>query len=127
MEGRRVKLYNPRPECSEQDIDETLEALGEVGRAVGFFILGNALLDTSIAAWDAKRYTDSIRPITVIRFMFGDAKIKAWAGPGLGTQVIECKDFRSYLPTPPFGGYISGHSAFSASATAQLVLPPCLQ
>jgi erythritol kinase (D-erythritol 1-phosphate-forming) len=34
VEGRRVKLYNPRPECSEQDIDETLEALGEVVRAV---------------------------------------------------------------------------------------------
>lgn len=34
VEGRRVKLYNPRPDCSEQDIDETLEALGEVVRAV---------------------------------------------------------------------------------------------
>jgi erythritol kinase len=34
VEGRRVKLYNPRPERSEQDIDETLEALGEVVRAV---------------------------------------------------------------------------------------------
>lgn len=32
--GRRVKLYNPRPECSEQDIEETLGALGEVLRAV---------------------------------------------------------------------------------------------
>lgn len=34
VEGRRVKLYNPRPECSEQDIEETLEALGEVVHAV---------------------------------------------------------------------------------------------
>ncbi|CAN5261942.1 FGGY-family carbohydrate kinase [soil metagenome] len=34
VEGRDVKLYNPRPECSEQDIDETFEALGEVVRAV---------------------------------------------------------------------------------------------
>lgn len=34
VEGRQVRLYNPRPECSEQDIDETLEALGEVVRAV---------------------------------------------------------------------------------------------
>lgn len=33
-EGRGVKLYNPRPECSEQDIDETMEALGAVVRAV---------------------------------------------------------------------------------------------
>ena len=27
VEGRRVKLYNPRPECSEQDIEETIKAL----------------------------------------------------------------------------------------------------
>jgi erythritol kinase (D-erythritol 1-phosphate-forming) len=34
VQGRQVKLYNPRPDCSEQDIEETLEALGEVVRAV---------------------------------------------------------------------------------------------
>jgi erythritol kinase (D-erythritol 1-phosphate-forming) len=34
VEGRRVNLYNPRPEYSEQDIDETLDALGEVVRTV---------------------------------------------------------------------------------------------
>jgi hypothetical protein len=88
-----------------------------------FFILNNALLDSSIAAWDIKRVTDSIRPVSVIRFLFGpDKKIKAWAGPGLGVQVISCKDFRSYLPTPPFSTYISGHSAFSATAAEILRL-----
>jgi hypothetical protein len=46
-----------------------------------FFILGNALLDTSIATGDIKRYTDSVRPITVIRFEMGNRKIQAWAGP----------------------------------------------
>jgi len=46
----------------------------------------------------------------------GNRKIVAWAGPGLGTKVIDCKDFRSYLPTPPFPSYVSGHSAFSAAA-----------
>src|SRR5712692_11554960 len=85
-----------------------------------FFILGNALLDSSIAAWDAKRYTDSIRPISVVRIMFGTARIKAWAGPGLGTQIIDCKNFRSYLPTPPFSSYVSGHSAFSTAAAEVL-------
>jgi membrane-associated phospholipid phosphatase len=81
-----------------------------------FFILGNALMDAGIAAWDVKRYTDSIRPITVIRALMGNQQIRAWAGPGLGVRVINCKDFRSYLPTPPFGSYVSGHSAFSAAA-----------
>lgn len=81
-----------------------------------FFILGNALMDAGIAAWDVKRYTDSIRPVTVIRALMGNQQIRAWAGPGLGVRLITCKDFRSYLPTPPFGSFVSGHSAFSAAA-----------
>jgi hypothetical protein len=81
-----------------------------------FFILGNALMDAGIAAWDAKRSWESIRPITVVRAVMGDRRITAWAGPGLGTRTIDCKEFRSYLPTPPFPGYVSGHSAFSAAA-----------
>ena len=85
-----------------------------------FFILGNALMDSSIAAWDIKRYSDSIRPATVIRWKMGSKEIEAWAGPGLGTRMIECKDFRSYLPTPPFSSYVSGHSTFSAAAAEVL-------
>ncbi|MCL6437613.1 MAG: carbohydrate kinase [Rubrobacteraceae bacterium] len=34
VERRRVKLSNPRPDCYEQDIEETLAAVGEVVRAV---------------------------------------------------------------------------------------------
>jgi membrane-associated phospholipid phosphatase len=88
-----------------------------------FFILNNAMLDTSIAVWDIKLVTDAIRPISVIRFVFGsERKIRAWGGPGLGTQLISCKDFRSYIPTPPFSTYVSGHSAFSAAAAEVLRL-----
>jgi membrane-associated phospholipid phosphatase len=81
-----------------------------------FFILGNAMMDASIAAWDVKRYTDSVRPVTVIRALLGNRQIRAWAGPGLGVRLINSKDFRPYLPTPPFAAYVSGHSAFSAAA-----------
>lgn len=34
VESRRVQLYNPRPEYFEQDIEETLDALGKVVRTV---------------------------------------------------------------------------------------------
>jgi membrane-associated phospholipid phosphatase len=91
----------------KQSLDQAVEM---------FFVLGNALMDAGIAAWDTKRYTDSVRPVTVIRGLMGNRKIVAWAGPGLGTKVIDCKNFRSYLPTPPFPSYVSGHSAFSAAA-----------
>lgn len=80
-----------------------------------FFILANALMDASIAAWDAKRCTDLIRPVSVVRVLLSARQIQAWAGPGLGIRTIYGKDFRSYLPTPPFASYVSGHSAFSAA------------
>lgn len=81
-----------------------------------YFILGNALMDAGIAAWDAKRCTDLVRPVTVVRMLMGNRQIHAWGGPGLGVRSLYGKDFRSYLPTPPFAGYVSGHSAFSAAA-----------
>jgi hypothetical protein len=81
-----------------------------------FFILDNALMDAGIAVWDCKRATDSIRPVSSIRFLFAHGKIRAWGGPGMGTQEISGVQFQSYIPTPPFASYISGHSTFSASA-----------
>jgi hypothetical protein len=87
-----------------------------------FFLLGNTLLDASIAAWDVKRCADSVRPVTVIRFLMAGRVVRAWAGPGLGIKNIDGKDFRSYLPTPAFGSYVSGHSAFSAAAAEILRL-----
>jgi hypothetical protein len=81
-----------------------------------FFILGNALMDASIAIWDAKRSTDSIRPVSIVQSLFSSREILAWAGPGLGTRTIYGRNFRSYLPTPPFSSYVSGHSGFSAAA-----------
>jgi hypothetical protein len=85
-----------------------------------FFILTNALMDAGIAAWDVKRCTDFIRPVTIVRMLMAAREVRAWAGPGLGVRTIYGRDFRSYLPTPPFAGYVSGHSAFSAAAAEVL-------
>ena len=91
-----------------------------------FFMLTNALFDTSIATWDAKRTYDSVRPITAIRFVFAGKKIQAWGGPGKGTQEIDGADWKPYQKsstvTPPFPEYVSGHSAFSAAAAEVLRL-----
>jgi hypothetical protein len=87
-----------------------------------FFILGNTLLDASIAVWDCKRFYDYVRPISAIRFLYDGQVIRAWAGPGQGTQEIDGARFRPYIPTPPFAEYTSGHSAFSASAAEVLHL-----
>ena len=47
-----------------------------------FFVLGQAMLDASIACWDAKRYYDSVRPVTLIRWAYKGQDITAWGGPG---------------------------------------------
>ncbi|MFN7979057.1 MAG: vanadium-dependent haloperoxidase [Vicinamibacterales bacterium] len=85
-----------------------------------FFALGNALLDASIAVWDAKTAYDFIRPISAIRFVNAGRQIEAWAGPGLGTRVIPGEKWQSYIATPAFAEYTSGHSGFSAAAAAVL-------
>jgi hypothetical protein len=87
-----------------------------------FFVLGNTLLDTSIAVWDCKRHFDYVRPVTVVRVLYAGQFIDAWAGPGKGVQRIPGETFRSYIPTPPFAEYPSGHSAFSAASAEVLRL-----
>lgn len=83
---------------------------------VMFFALGNALLDASIAVWDAKVAYDFARPISAIRFLNAGQVIEAWGGPGNGRRLISGETFRSYIATPAFAEYTSGHSAFSAAA-----------
>jgi hypothetical protein len=88
--------------------------------AKAFFALGNALLDASIATWQAKRVQDTVRPITYIRWLYAGKKLKGWAGPGKGIVSIDGADWIPYqapgVVTPPFAEYTSGHSAFSGAA-----------
>ena len=85
-----------------------------------FFALGQAMLDASIAAWDAKRAYDSARPITAIRYYFRGQTILSWLGEGQGAGWIQGENWRPYQritnPTPPFPEFLSGHSTFSAAA-----------
>ena len=83
-----------------------------------FFALGNAMLDISIAVWECKRFYDYVRPVSAIHFLYEDQPVHAWGGPYQGTQTIRGDQFQSYIRTPAFAEYVSGHSAFSsASAT----------
>jgi hypothetical protein len=103
-----------------------------------FFIVSSAILDASIATWDAKYVYDYVRPITAIRAL-GDTAIKAWRPQSLPTVLaystpptkesaingpvitpagigqIRAANWEPYLPTPSFPAYVSGHSALSAS------------
>ena len=54
-----------------------------------FFALTAAIHDAGIAAWDAKRVFDSVRPVTAIPFLFHGQTIMAWGGPYMGTVVMD--------------------------------------
>jgi hypothetical protein len=84
------------------------------------FAMANAELDAGIAVWDAKRQYDSARPITDVRYRYAGTRMVAWAGPNLGARAIDGAQWQPYQPswvvTPPFAEYLSGHSAFSTAA-----------
>jgi hypothetical protein len=90
-----------------------------------FFALGNALLDTSISVWEAKRFYDYVRPITAIRYLYAGKKIVAWGGPNQGTRTIDGAQWRPYDPanevTPASAEYPAEESAFAFAAARVLV------
>jgi hypothetical protein len=69
-----------------------------------FALLNIAMADAAICAWDAKYTFDFWRPVTAIAF----------AEPEL--------NWASFIVTPPFPDYVSGHSTFSGAAATVLAL-----
>lgn len=67
-----------------------------------FAALNTAQADAFIACWDAKYAYWSLRPVTAIRRLLPDP---AWL---------------SYIVTPPFPSYVSGHSTTSGAASTVL-------
>ncbi len=91
-----------------------------------YFAVANTAFDAFIAAWDAKRYHDSSRPWTLVRYFFSGKTIQGWAGPGKGVMNIPGEEWHPYSPstfvTPPFPGYVSGHSCVSGGCAEMLKL-----
>lgn len=89
-----------------------------------YFAIAAVGLDAFIAAWDAKLAYNSSRPWTLVRWLYKGNEIYGWAGPGKGTRRIQSGNWLPYSPaefiTPPFPGYVSGHSTVSG-ATARIL------
>ncbi|WP_332879373.1 vanadium-dependent haloperoxidase [Massilia sp. S19_KUP03_FR1] len=90
------------------------------------FALSNALSDAAVAAWDAKRAYDSVRPISAVRYLLHGQTIPGYGplGPSGGLRQIQGESWIPYqpmtFPTPAFPEHVSGHSAFSAAAAQVL-------
>jgi uncharacterized protein DUF6851/vanadium-dependent haloperoxidase-like protein len=105
-----------------------------------YFALNAAVHDAAIAAWGAKGHYDSVRPISMIRYLgqqgrlplesglvkldaTGQNLIRTWH-PGAGVGWIAAAEWVPYqaptFVTPAFAGYFSGHSTFSRAAAEVL-------
>ncbi|MEO9599002.1 vanadium-dependent haloperoxidase [Parasphingorhabdus sp.] len=76
-------------------------------------LMGMTQCDASIHAWDSKYHHDVIRPETAIRHRtpkFGNRD----------PRVQRDRQWRSYIPTPEFPAYTSGHSTFGNAGAAMI-------
>eukprot|EP00210_Caulerpa_lentillifera_P002672 g2552.t1 len=91
------------------------------------FIVGNAIYDAGIASWRAKVTFDFSRPLQMIQCGHYRGQLRrAWLGAYNGVGMKNISEWRPYQSltfiTPPFAGYTSGHSTFSAAATEAMRL-----
>lgn len=91
-----------------------------------FFAVGVTAFDAFIAAWETKRFYDTSRPWTLVRYYYKDKMVRGWSGVGKGVSDVPANDWHPYSPlsfiTPPFPGYVSGHSTVSAASAKTLEL-----
>jgi hypothetical protein len=87
-----------------------------------FFALNAAELDTSIAVWDAKRFYDSIRPVSVIRYYLGGQMLQNWVAPGQNSASVAGSNWSPWIPTPPYPDFPSDKSGFAAAGAEILKL-----
>jgi len=80
-----------------------------VDMARNFALLGMTQCDASINAWDSKYYHDILRPESAIR-----ARAPFFNNPD--PNIRRYTTWQSYIPTPEFPSYTSGHSTFGAAA-----------
>ena len=85
----------------------------ELARA--FALIGMTQCDASICAWDSKYHYDILRPESAIR-------VRASQFNNPDPRVARQPDWRSYIPTPEFPAYTSGHSTFGATAAEMIAL-----
>lgn len=63
-----------------------------------FFAVGNVAMDAFIACWETKRYYDTSRPWTLVRYYYAGKKVNGWAGPGKGVVELPAGEWHPYSP-----------------------------
>jgi len=101
------------------------EGLSTFDTARLYFLVGAALNDAGVGAWESKLKFDFTRPLQMIQCGFAGSYFEAWQGPYMGIGTVEMSLWQPYqaetFVTPAFAGYVSGHSTFSAAAAGALI------
>ena len=79
------------------------------------FLLHMAQFDAGIVAWQEKARYDAVRPITAIRYLYGDELVTAWGGPGMGTVELPASQWVSYVQNADHSDYPSATTIFCAA------------
>ena len=91
-----------------------------------FFAVANIVFDAFISCWETKRFYDSSRPWTLVRWLYKGQKVRGYLGPCEGFGMVPAEEWHPYSPstfvTPPFPGYTSGHATASGAAAKILEL-----
>ena len=96
-----VQLYYPAARQASRAQGKTLAA-----NARSFALLSMAMFDAAVACFDSKYFYDFWRPVTAIREGDRDAN----------PRTREDLNWASFVPTPPFPSYPSGHASFGGAA-----------
>jgi hypothetical protein len=119
----RKKFFNSTDAAAEAKLDYDAKL---------FFMVGNAMMDASIAAWWYKYEYDFWRPITAIRHLYKTQTVTSWLGPDANKPAtgnfgpVLGQNWMPYqalgVVTPGFPEYVSGHSTFTAGGATLLAL-----
>ena len=89
--------------------------LGFIELARAFALIGMSQCDASISAWDNKYHHDIVRPESAVR-----VRAPEFGNPD--SRVARQPAWQSFIPTPEFPAYTSGHSTFGAAAAEMIAL-----
>ncbi len=92
-----------------KDVDDTIEFV-QLG-----FLLNMAQFDAGIVAWQEKLRYDAVRPITAIRYLYGDELVTAWGGPNRGTIELPANEWVPYVQNADHSDYPSATTIFCAA------------
>jgi hypothetical protein len=91
-----------------------------------YFAVAGIVFDAFISCWETKRFYDSSRPWTLVRWIYKGRKVRGYLGPCKGFGMVPAEEWHPYSPstfvTPPFPGYTSGHATASGAAARILEL-----